>query len=72
MINASLLLTGLQEQIFNEQNSRPKIIVNGKENVSSVALADELEGVMRSVRKLSPKETDNFTVKSNQQRSVIK
>ncbi len=49
-------------EIFNEQNSRPKIIVNGNENVSSVALADELEGVMRSVRKLSPKQEDNFTV----------
>ena len=49
-------------EIFNEQNSRPKIIVNGNENVSSVALADELEGVMRTVRKLSPKQEDNFTV----------
>jgi putative ABC transport system permease protein len=49
-------------EIFNEQNSRPKIIVNGKQNVSSSALADELEGVMRSVRKLSPKQSDNFTV----------
>lgn len=49
-------------EIFNEQNSRPKIIVNGNENVSSVALADELEGVMRSVRKLSPKQEDDFTV----------
>ena len=49
-------------EIFNEQNSRPKIIVNGNANVSSVALADELEGVMRSVRKLSPKQEDNFTV----------
>ena len=49
-------------EIFNEQNSQPKIIVNGNENVSSVALADELEGVMRTVRKLSPKQEDNFTV----------
>ncbi|MGH2647244.1 MAG: ABC transporter permease [Ginsengibacter sp.] len=49
-------------EIFNEQNARPKIIVNGKENVSSSALADELEGVMRSVRKLSPKQSDNFTI----------
>ena len=49
-------------EIFNEENSRPKIIVNGNENVSSVALADELEGVMRTVRKLSPKQEDNFTV----------
>ena len=49
-------------QIFSADNNRPRIIVNGKANVSSVALADELEGVMRSVRKLSPRQTDNFTV----------
>ena len=49
-------------QIMNERYSSPKIIVKGKENVSSAALADELEGVMRSVRKLSPKEDDNFTL----------
>jgi putative ABC transport system permease protein len=49
-------------EIFNEQNARPKIIVNGKDNVSSSALADELEGVMRSIRKLSPKQSDNFTI----------
>jgi putative ABC transport system permease protein len=49
-------------EVFYEKNSRPKVIVNGKANVSSVALADELEGIMRSVRKLSPKQPDNFTV----------
>jgi putative ABC transport system permease protein len=49
-------------QIFNEQNSRPHIVVDGKENVSSQALADELEGVMRSIRKLSPKQEDDFTL----------
>ncbi|MDQ2863199.1 MAG: FtsX-like permease family protein, partial [Bacteroidota bacterium] len=49
-------------QVFYEKNSRPKVIVNGKADVSSVALADELEGIMRSVRKLSPRQEDNFTV----------
>jgi len=50
------------KQIFNEQNSRPHIVVDGKENVSSKALADELEGVMRSIRKLGPRQEDNFTL----------
>ncbi|HEY5407853.1 MAG TPA: ABC transporter permease [Ginsengibacter sp.] len=50
------------KQIFNEQNSRPHIVVDGKENVSSQALADELEGVMRSIRKLGPRQEDNFTL----------
>lgn len=49
-------------QIVSEENSSPKIIVKGKDNVSSAALADELEGIMRSIRKLSPTESDNFTL----------
>lgn len=49
-------------QIVNESNSSPKILVKGKKNVSSAALADELEGIMRSIRKLSPTESDNFTL----------
>ena len=50
------------KQIVNEQWSSPKILVKGKENISSVALADELEGVMRSIRKLSPTQEDNFAL----------
>jgi putative ABC transport system permease protein len=49
-------------QIVNEDQSSPKIIVQGKENITSEALADELEGVMRSIRKLSPTQADNFTL----------
>ncbi len=49
-------------QIFNEDVSQPVIIVKGKDNVSSAALADDLEGVMRSLRKISPKQADNFTL----------
>jgi putative ABC transport system permease protein len=48
--------------LANEKNSSPRIIVTGKNNVTSQALADDLEGVMRSIRKLSPKEDDNFSV----------
>lgn len=49
-------------QIMKEENSSPKIIVKGKENISTDALADELEGIMRSIRKLGPTEEDNFTL----------
>ena len=48
--------------LINDKNSSPRIIVNAKNNVSSQELADDLEGVMRSIRKLSPKQEDNFTV----------
>ncbi|MDQ2720790.1 MAG: ABC transporter permease [Bacteroidota bacterium] len=49
-------------QIVSENQSSPKILVKGKDNVSSSALADDLEGVMRSIRKLSPTQADNFTL----------
>lgn len=49
-------------EIVNEKYSSPKIMVKGKDKVSSAALADELEGVMRSIRKLGPEENDDFTL----------
>lgn len=49
-------------QVFAEDRSSPLIMVQGKENVSATALADELKGVMRSIRKLSPTQEDNFTL----------
>ena len=48
--------------LIYDKNSSPRIIVNAKNNVSSQELADDLEGVMRSIRKLSPRQEDNFTV----------
>src|SRR5947208_14740105 len=36
--------------------------VNGKENVPATAIIDELEGIMRQVRRLSPKDIDNFAL----------
>lgn len=49
-------------QIFKEENSRPTIIVMAKDNVTENALVDELEGIMRSIRKLSPRQSDNFAL----------
>lgn len=49
-------------KIVNERRSSPKIVVKGKEGVSSEALSNELEGIMRSIRKLGPLEEDNFTL----------
>jgi putative ABC transport system permease protein len=49
-------------QIFNEKNSNPFIMVQAKPEVSSIALKDELKGVMRSIRKLSPVTEDNFSL----------
>ncbi|MEP6582959.1 MAG: ABC transporter permease [Ginsengibacter sp.] len=61
--DASVMLSyRFARQVFNEDYSNPAIMVKGKENVPAAALADELEGVMRSIRKLSPKQEDNFTL----------
>ncbi len=50
------------KKIFSDENSSPKIIVKGKDNISSAALANELEGIMRSIRMLGPREEDDFTL----------
>lgn len=47
---------------INNQNGNPFIMVKGKPNIPSGALSDELEGVMRQIRKLSPKQEDNFAL----------
>ena len=62
MMHSVILSYRFARQIFNEEASRPIIMVKGKDNVSSAALADELEGVMRSLSKISPKQEDNFSL----------
>ncbi|MCE2656069.1 MAG: ABC transporter permease [Sediminibacterium sp.] len=47
--------------VFNPDNSSPYIMVQAKPGVPSKALQDELNGVMRQLRKLSPTQEDNFT-----------
>ncbi len=42
--------------------SQPFIMVNGQDNVSTKALIDELRGIMRQARRLSPKQEDNFAL----------
>ncbi len=38
------------------------VMVNGKDNVPAKAIIDELEGIMRQVRRLSPTQDDNFAL----------
>jgi len=51
-------------QVFNEDFTNPVLIVKGKQNVSTDALYQELRGIMRQVRRLSPTEEDNFSLNS--------
>lgn len=49
-------------QVVNERTAGRFIMVKGKPNIPVQELKDELKGVMRSVRKLNPKEEDNFAL----------
>ena len=48
--------------IMDERNSDPVILVQGKENINSKLLQDDLRGAMRGIRKLSPTQDDNFAL----------
>jgi putative ABC transport system permease protein len=52
------------KEIFDEKNSGTVLIVKGKNGVSTDALMDELKGIMRQIRRLSPREEDNFSLNS--------
>lgn len=47
--------------VYNPDYSNPFIMVQGKPHIASSALQDELVGVMRQIRRLSPVEEDNFS-----------
>jgi putative ABC transport system permease protein len=47
--------------VYEPDNSNPFIMVQGKAGIPSSALQDELTGIMRQARRLSPTEEDNFS-----------
>ncbi|MFA9206598.1 MAG: ABC transporter permease, partial [Burkholderiaceae bacterium] len=47
--------------VYNPDNLGPVIMVQPKPGVTSKALQEELTGIMRQIRKLSPTQDDNFT-----------
>ena len=51
-------------QLFDEKNANPVLIVKGKDGVTTDALYQELRGIMRQVRRLGPREEDNFSLNS--------
>jgi len=60
-----VMLTYLQiKTLYDINTQNPILIAKGKEGVSTDALMDELEGIMRQVRKLSPRQEDNFSLNS--------
>lgn len=49
-------------RIMDERRADPVIMVQGKENISSKALKDELTGHVRAIHQLGPKKEDDFTL----------
>jgi putative ABC transport system permease protein len=47
--------------VYNPDNLGPVIMVQPKPGITSKALQEELTGIMRQIRKLSPTQDDNFT-----------
>ncbi len=52
------------KQIFDEKFTNPILIAKGKEGITAAALMDELKGIMRQIRRLSPTQEDNFSLNS--------
>jgi putative ABC transport system permease protein len=48
--------------IFDERYADPLLIVKGRDDISSKLLKDDLTGTMRSIRKLSPTQEENFSL----------
>lgn len=48
--------------LMNEEKADPLILVQGRQGVNSKVLQDELKGTMRALRRLSPREDDDFSL----------
>lgn len=57
-----LLSYNFAKTIIDERRSSPILMVKGRPNISSKVLKDELTGSMRSIRKLSPAQENNFAL----------
>ncbi len=62
--NIVMLPVNFARNIVNlkSNNVDPYILVRAKENITNGEMKDELRGIMRSIRRLSPKETDDFAL----------
>ncbi|HEY4064296.1 MAG TPA: ABC transporter permease [Puia sp.] len=60
--NSILLTYSFMKQLIREEYGSPKILVQAGDKISTEALKDELRGAMRSIRKLSPTQEDNFAL----------
>ena len=60
--NCIILSYNFFRQIYEEKYSNPVIMAQGKGNVTTAALKDELKGTMRAIHRLSPSAEDDFAL----------
>ena len=60
--NSILMPYKFLKTMEREQNANPVIMVQGKETVPMAQLRDELEGAMRSIRKIKPTQENDFAL----------
>ncbi|PWU03227.1 MAG: hypothetical protein C5B52_03915 [Bacteroidetes bacterium] len=60
--NCIILSYNFFRQIYEERYSNPVIMAQGKGNVTTTALKDELKGTMRAIHRLSPSTEDDFSL----------
>ncbi len=60
--NSILMPYRFLKTMEREQNANPVIMVQGKETVPMAQLRDELEGAMRSIRKIKPTQENDFSL----------
>jgi putative ABC transport system permease protein len=57
-----LLSYSFMKSMVREDRSQPVLLVQGKDNIPMKALRDDVQGAMRSIRKLRPTQSDNFSM----------
>lgn len=62
--NCVMLPYKFSRQLVDDRRMNPIFIAKAHEGVTGEAFSDELRGIMRQIRRLSPKEDDNFALNS--------
>jgi putative ABC transport system permease protein len=57
-----LMSYGYMRGLVKEDNAQPVLLVQGRENVPMAILKDDVQGAMRSIRKIQPAQKDNFSL----------
>ena len=60
--NCIIMPYGVMKQIIRSEDSNPRILVAGKDNITIPAFKDELTGAMRSLHKLKPGQDDDYSL----------